>query len=459
MIRFPTSPPEGTAPRAWNVPTPAAQDLSNGLRVAVVRMDTLPIVQVRWAFGAGRIAQDPGRIGSGLLLQRVMRHGTERLGARQFTAALDRMGARMSGGVTIDTSVVSIGGLAQHVWPIVDLTEHVALKPGLSDLALAGEKIRSRELHRHACNRTDAIVEMMLGHGVYGAHPYGAPATTASGLAATSRADLVDLHRSIAAPQRGLVLVVGDVDPDRVLHKLAERYANIPVVETSVPVAVPAPQSPPRRLLFVEHPTAEQATVGVGGLAIPRNHPDHAALRVANQAIGGSASSRLFRRLRDDRSLTYGVYSTLDCGVHAGDITAVMGVAPDNAAAGLAALLTELHDASAEPLVDAEITSAKRILMGAFPQQASGLTGVGGLAVASWLHGLPSDEWHTIVSRIHAVPTESVNAAAATWFDPMHFTAGVCGPPSSRVGLASAVRSFGLEMECLSLAELADFIG
>ena len=66
--------------------------------------------------------------------------------------------------------------------------------------------------------------------------------------------------------------------------------------------------------------------------------------------------------------------------------------------------LAQLHDASAEPLVDAEITSAKRILMGAFPQQASGLTGVGGLAVASWLHGLPSDEWHTIVSRIHAVP-------------------------------------------------------
>ena len=80
MIRFPTSPPEGTAPRAWNVPTPAVQDLSNGLRVAVVRMETLPIVQVRWAFGAGRIAQDPGRIGSGLLLQRVMRHGTEGLG-------------------------------------------------------------------------------------------------------------------------------------------------------------------------------------------------------------------------------------------------------------------------------------------------------------------------------------------------------------------------------------------
>lgn len=459
MTSFPTTPPTNGAPKPWNFPTPVVQDLANGLRVAVIRMDSLPIVQVRWAFGAGRIAQAPGRVGSGLLLQRVMRHGTERLGSRPFTAALDRIGARMSGGVTIDTSVVSIGGLAQHLWPIVDLAEEVALTPGLSDLALAGEKIRSRELHRHACFRTDAIVEMMLGCRLYGAHPYGVPATTAAGLAATTRADLVDLHRAIVAPQRGLVLVVGDVDPDRVLHRLANRYADLNGAQSSPPNPPPAPQCPPRRLLFVEHPTAEQATVGVGTLATPRNHPGHASLRVANQAIGGSASSRLFRRLRDELSITYGVYSALDCGVHAGDITAVMAVAPNNAAIGFSALLSELEAVSGGRLDEAEITGAKRVLMGAFPHQASGLTGVGGLAMASWRHGLPEDEWQTLVPRIHAVSTASVQRAASQWFDPRRMTAVVCGPPSCQAALSGAAQDLGLEMEAISIMEFADFIG
>ena len=75
MTVFPDRPPASESPRPWTLPPHALQDLGNGLRVAAVRIEGLPIVQVRWVFGSGRIHERSDRLGSALLLQRAMRHG------------------------------------------------------------------------------------------------------------------------------------------------------------------------------------------------------------------------------------------------------------------------------------------------------------------------------------------------------------------------------------------------
>ena len=459
MNPFPNAAPLGGTPAPWNMPTAFVQDLTSGLRVVAVRVGALPIVQARWVFGAGRSLEPPNRIGAGALLQRVMRHGTQQLRAREFAATLDRMGARMGGGVSIDASAVSIAGLAQHQWRIIDLVTDVALRPSLSDLALAGEKVRCRALHHHACTRPDSIVEMMLDRRIYGDHPYGRPATTNAGLSATSRADLVAMHAAIAHPSRGMLLVVGDIDPQDTVRRLSVRFADL-IGAKRVDGNAPPPLAPaPRRMLWVEHPTAEQTTIGMGGGAVRRSHPGHAALRIANQAVGGGPSSRLFRSLRGDLALTYAVQSSLDCGVHAGDVTASMAVEPRSAGDGLAAMMACLQQVVDCPLNDDELQHAKRVVMGSFPQRASGLTGVASLVTAGWLHALPDDEWSAFVPRMEAVAAHEVHAACRRWFDPQRFTVVACGPPASEAVLRGAARRHGIDVDAMTVDELAGFVG
>ena len=459
MSSFPSQPPQGGVPKPWVFPATVVQDLPSGLRVAATRVGSLPIAQVRWVFGAGRIFERPDRVGSGLLLQRVMRHGTQNLSSRQFAHTLDALGARMGGGVSIDTSVVSIAGLTNHLWRVVDLVTDVALRPGLSDLALAGEKLRTRELHRHACSRTDSIVEMMLSDALYQGHPYGVPATRESGIVETSRSDLVSLHDSIVSPGRGMVYVVGDIDPEHVVRRLAARFSDFGGSDAP---ALSPPSPPPaaeRKVLFVEHPSAKQAHIGVGAAAVARNHPEHLAVRIANQVVGGGATSRLFRVLRDRHGLTYGAYSSLDSGVHAGDITATLSVAPGNTAQAFSALMNEFQRAVEEPPGPEELSHAKQFLMGAFPQRSSGLTGVASLTTAAWQHELPSDVWATFVPRIDAVPEEHVHRALGRWFAPDRCTAVVCGPASCLDGLAAEATRWNMGFERQTLEELTAFVG
>ncbi len=454
MTPFPSKPPVGGSPKPWNFPPMAVQDLGNGLRVAAIRVGSLPIAQVRWVFGSGRFHERPDRIGSGMLLQRTMRHGTQELSSAGFAQALDRMGLRMGGGVAIDTSIVSISGLVEHFWSAVDLATQVALAPGLEPIAVAGERIKVGQIHRHAWSRVEPMVTMWLARGLYGDHPYGTPITLADGAAATTREDLLELHKSIANPARGMMLVVGDVDPERVVARLADRLSWIEPPSEAIAGIKLQTGTPRRRLVFIENAQAEQACIGLGLPAVARNHPEYLSLKVANQVFGGSASSRLFTELRDRQGLTYGAYSNLDCGLVGGDTTATLSCAPDKTGPALVGLLSELKAMGQGDLKPGEIDHAKRFLVGSFPQAAAGLTGVASLLTSSWLHDLEDDAWESYQERVDGVSFEMVQRAAHQWLRPESATLVVAGPSGALDSLRAAVQPDGLPIEVQTMDDL-----
>jgi predicted Zn-dependent peptidase len=383
-----------------------------------------------------------------------MRHGTQELASAPFAQALDRMGLRMGGGVAIDTSIVSISGLIEHLWTAVDLATQLALAPGLEPTAVAGERIKVGQIHRHAWSRVESMVTMWLARGLFGDHPYGTPITLADGAAATTREDLLELHSAIANPARGLVLVVGDVDPERVVVRLADRLSRIEPAQAA-PQGIQSPIRTPRpRLVFIENDQAEQACIGLGLPAIPRHHPDYLPLKVANQVFGGSASSRLFAELRDRKSLTYGAYSNLDCGLVGGDTTASLSCAPDKAGPAFAGLISELEAMGEGELKPAEVDHAKQFLMGSFPQRAAGLTGVASLVTSSWLHGLGNDAWVSYQERVDGVSLDMVQRAARKWFQPASATFAVAGPAGALESLRAAVQPNGLPIEVQTMDDL-----
>jgi len=454
MSRFPTTAPLGTVPAPWRFPRMASQDLANGLRVAAIHVPTLPLVQARWVFGSGRVHEGMDKLGAGLMLQRVMRHGSVDVPAAQFVDSLDRLGARMGGGVSIDSSVVSVSGLSTHLWRFVDLATEVALRPGLPDIAVAAERFKAQAVHRHEWSKVDTMAELWLARALYGDHPYGRPRTTASGLSRIGRDDLAEMHASIVDPSRGMFLVVGKVDADAVVQRLAQRFDSIAAGGRVAVNSVSEPKSPAHSVKLIPEPTAESCVIGLGLPAVSRDHPEHTALRVVNQIFGGSASSRLFRELRDKRGLSYGAYSTLDCGRSAGDITASISVSPESAIEAFDVLYDTLGSLCSVPATDDELSHAKRFLVGSFPQRASGVAGLASLATAAWLHGLSDDVWSTTAARIEAVDGATVRATAASWFKPDSSTWVMVGPPHTLSAMESTLETKGLTVSYGAMSEL-----
>ena len=106
-----------------------------------------------------------------------------------FAQTLDALGARMGGGVTIDSAMVSISGLSQHLWRFIELATGVALTPALPEIAVAAERHKAMQIHRHEWATIEGLTNLWLMNGLYGTHPYGLPRTTLAGLKATRRED------------------------------------------------------------------------------------------------------------------------------------------------------------------------------------------------------------------------------------------------------------------------------
>ena len=79
-------------------------------------------------------------------------------------------------------------------------------------------------------------------------------------------------------------------------------------------------ETAPRSITVVERPKSVQTNIAIVRLGIDRRDPDYLKLAVTNDILGVGAAGRLFMRLREEKSYTYGAYNTLDASEYRGVI-------------------------------------------------------------------------------------------------------------------------------------------
>jgi predicted Zn-dependent peptidase len=103
----------------------------------------------------------------------------------------------------------------------------------------------------------------------------------------------------------------------------------------------------------------EQAHIVIGTNGPARADEDRFAFAVANTALGGGMSSRLFQEIREKRGLAYSVYSSHAMYADAGLFSAYAGTTPARAQEVLDLVRAELADVAAGGLTREEFERAK----------------------------------------------------------------------------------------------------
>src|SRR6185295_12499030 len=95
------------------------------------------------------------------------------------------------------------------------------------------------------------------------------------------------------------------------------------------------------RVCFVTKDT-EQYHVCLGAPGLARDDDRRFALRVLDNVLGGTSSSRLFQEVREQRGLAYRVYSFTGSYAGTGQIGLYLGTRPGNVQTALEVVGTEL---------------------------------------------------------------------------------------------------------------------
>jgi zinc protease len=298
------------------------------------------------------------------------------------------------------------------------------------------------------------VNQLAAGRALYGEAPYGAPSGgTPASLAAMTRDDLISYHRSWWRPDNATMIIAGALSADEGFALAQQLFGDWPAPTTAMPdlPANRAGEVLPPRVVVVDMPDADQAAVSVGLRGVSRTDPDYYPLTLANNALGGSSTARLFQEVRVKRALSYGAYSAFQAFRDEGVLVAQAQTRNDAVPEVAQVMLAEIRRLAEEPLGQDVLQKRRNLLTGSFGRQVETTAGLAGFLANLAIQGLPMGEYGAYLSRLEAVTPQQVAQSVAAELDPAQASIVVAGRASEFI---EALRAQYPNVELVPFAEL-----
>jgi predicted Zn-dependent peptidase len=387
-------------------------------------MPTVRSVTLGFWIATGSVAETESEAGLSHLVEHMLFRGTDRYGSLEIDQIFDTMGAELNAGTGKENTSVYARVIDEHLPQAFDVVGDMVWHPRIDEEDLANEReIVLEEIAMYEDDPQDRVFDV-LGEAVFGDHPLGRPVIgRADVIAGTSATGLQDFHARRYAPGDIVIAAAGSLDHDAIVE-LAEGL-DVPRRERPSPPP-PVPDELPPHLRFLKRET-EQYHITLGAPALARDDERRFILRVLDNILGGTSSSRLFQEVRELRGLAYNVYSFQSLNAGTGLIGIYLGTRPDNVAPALKVVADELERLREDGVTAEELERSKENVKGrivlSLESTAARMSRLG-TAVLSDLPLLSLDE---VVGRIESVTIEEVNGLLRGLLAPQRLSAAAVG--------------------------------
>jgi zinc protease len=413
--------PELGPAKELRLPETAERTLTNGLTVIVVRRSSVPLVELRLRvpFGKAHLA------GSAVLGQSLF-SGTETMSAVDLAAALQKIGGALSASVDPDRLLVSGNTLAPELPRMLGLLGEVLTGATYPDKEVATERERLADRIRVALTQPSHVARAALLKRVYGGHPYELQTPDPEQVLAVRPATLKELHTERIHPAGATLVLVGDLDPDRTLE-LAEQVIASWDGDGKMVELPPVPTLEPGPLRLVHREGSVQSSLRMAFPAVPRTHPDHAALQLANLVFGGYFSSRWVENIREDKGYTYSPHSQIEHAAAGTTLVLSADVSTEVTAPSLLETWYELGRIASLPVTAGELEQARQYALGTLQLGLATQAGLAGLTGSLAGFGLRLDWLAEHRARLMATTDADVFAVAGRYLAPSRGVSVVVG--------------------------------
>jgi predicted Zn-dependent peptidase len=241
------------------------------------------------------------------------------------------------------------------------------------------------------------------------------------------REHLVGYADASYRPERGALVVVGDVDADEIkalASRLLDGWSGSPPADDGFTVQ---PATRTRSVYVVDRPGSVQSEIRVGHVGVARSDPDVFPLTVLNTVLGGAFTSRLNLNLRERNGYTYGVRSRFALRSRAGAFSVQTSVGTDVTAAAVREILTELEGLVEGGPTAGEVEAARDYIAGTFPLRNETAGQVAARIAELVVYGLDEGYHDTYRDRIRAVDVAAAHEAAHRHIRPLEAQIVVVG--------------------------------
>jgi predicted Zn-dependent peptidase len=364
--------------------------------------------------GTGSAGESEDEAGLSHLVEHMLFRGTPRYASLEIDQIFDAMGAELNAGTGKESTSVYTRVLDRHLDRAFDVIADMVWRPKFDEADLDAEReIVLEEIAMYEDDPQDKVFDV-LGGAVFGEHPLGrAIIGRADVVAGTPAGGLATFHGARYVPGNVVVAAAGSVDHDQLVG----------MVRDSMPNARPAPDDMQAaveleaRRRFVRKDT-EQYHVCLGAPGLARDDERRFALRILDNVLGGTSSSRLFVEIRETRGLAYAVYSFAAQYATTGQVGLYVGTRPDNVGTAMGIVNIELEKLRQDGISAEELERSKDNVKGRILLSLESTVARMNRLGSSLLAGMPLLDIDELEARIDAVSLDDVLALSRELYAP-----------------------------------------
>jgi len=401
------------------LPNPDTRLLSSGVPLHVVGGVQQDVSKLEVIFPAGKWYDTI--TGASQFTSQMLEKGTSQRTSVQVAEHFDRYGAHVEILPGNDFSSIALYSLNHNLEKVLPLFLEILKAPTFPESELKQMKeifIQNLKINKE---KTSFLASRAIRKNILGSdHPSGSSVEEKDALH-LAPVDLIHFHKNFFYPVE--IFLVSNGHPklvDQVMQEVDGLSRKNPAKNYSGKSISPYAEK-------IEKQNTVQASIRLGKRTVSRTHPDYFDLLLLNHVLGGYFGSRLMKNIREEKGLTYGIYSSISSMVHAGLLVIGADVNKENTDLTLTEIKNELHQLQTVRVEADELESAKGHFIGSLQAEIANPFAVADKLKTLKLFSLPETHYQDMISRVSMTSSEDLLKLAKVHLDPVGFFQVVAG--------------------------------
>ena len=285
--------------------------LPNGVRVVTQKVPGMQGAAIGIRIDNSTRNEEPGLGGASHFIEHLLFKGTQIRTADRIMDDFNSLGAKANAYTSQEEVFFYAVSLASVIPPTFDILADLFVNSTFP--AEEVEKERGVVLQEISMNADtpSRFIYNQFHQGFWKGHPLGSPILgTAETVSAVPRDRLMEYKQSHYLANATIVSAAGNVEHERIVDQAEQILRGLP--QGAVEVAKPEPGWKLATAEYAHYQRSLEQTLFYMGYPLPPAGNEHRhELAVFNQILGSGMNSRLFREVRERRSLAYTVYSLM----------------------------------------------------------------------------------------------------------------------------------------------------
>lgn len=282
--------------------------LSNGITVVLDNMPYLKSASFGVWVRVGSANEDESNNGIAHMIEHMMFKGTKNRSAKQIADQMARIGGNMNAFTSKECTSYYSTTLSEHLPTAIRIIGDMLNNSLIDEKALKKEKsVIVEEIDMYEDSPEDLVHEM-LQQRIWKGHPLGFMISGRKRIVRkVSREQILDFMDTYYTGDNIVLSIAGSFDSKEILAIVEEEFGNIKPANNISILNIDKPTY--HKVVVKKDKDIEQLHVNIAFNGISYMSEERYTLSVLNSILGGSVSSRLFQKIREEAGLTYSIYS------------------------------------------------------------------------------------------------------------------------------------------------------